>query len=256
MYFSYFGFSIGFGFLMLLAFGILHWLQIPSGNLVDWLIGIASFWWLLAIVTVPWNIYFDAQEVLAEAAISQEKRITIDEKQLNYVKQVSRWGILLAIALHVISAIVLYFLAAAGISAVGYVSSGATLLLTILRPAIRAYQYIAVRLSMIRQQIKYPREDVLELRDRVGNLETNIKLIEEKLDLENPHSLVAQQQRESQETRQELNRLRALLEQLQAKNQVEHEQLSQEARSAIAQLTEDSQFLNHAREIIRFFKTA
>jgi DNA-binding transcriptional MerR regulator len=256
MYFSYLGFSIGFGFLMLLAFGILHWLQIPSGNLVDWLIGIASFWWLLVIVTVPWNIYFDAQEVIAEAAISKEKRITFDEKQLNYVKQVSRWGILLAIALHAISAIVLYILAAAGISAVGYVSSGATLLLTILRPAIRAYQYIAVRLSTIRQQIKYPREDVLELRDRVRNLETTIKQIEEKLDLNNPHSLVAQQQREWQETRQELNRLRALLEQFQAKNQVEHEQLSQEARSAIAQLTEDSQFLNHAREIIRFFKTA
>lgn len=125
-----------------------------------------------------------------------------------------------------------------------------------MRPAIRAYQYIAVRLSMIRQQIKYPREDVLELRDRVVNLETTIKQIEEKLDLENPHSLVSQQQREWQESRQELSRLRALLEQLQAKNQLEHEQLSQEARNAIAQLTEDSQFLNHAREIIRFFKTA
>jgi hypothetical protein len=256
MFLNYIGFSIFLGLLMLLVFGILQWLQIPAGNLVDWLIGVASFWWLLVIVTVPWNIYFDAQEVIAEAAISKEKKIPVNDKQLNYAKKVSRWSIRVAIALHLFSALGLYTLAAAGISAVGYLSSGATLLLTVLRPAIRAYQYIAGRLYAIRQQIKYPREDVLELRDRVNNLEINVKRVEEQLDLENPHSLVTKQQREWQETRQELSRFKALLEQMQAKNAVEHEQLSKEAKSAIAQLTEDSQFLNHVREIIRFFKTA
>ncbi len=35
-----------------------------------------------------------------------------------------------------------------------------------------------------------------------------------------------------------------------------HEQLSREAQNAIAQLNEDSQFLGHVREIIRFVKTA
>ena len=50
----------------------------------------------------------------------------------------------------------------------GYVSSGAALLLTGLRPALRAYQYIATRLSMIRQQIKYPREDVCEVSECDG----------------------------------------------------------------------------------------
>jgi hypothetical protein len=250
-YLGFIGFSIIFGALVLLAFGILQWLHIPSGNLIDWLIGIASFWWLLVIVTVPWNIYFDAQEVIAEAAISQEKNIPVDRKQVDYVKTVARGSILLAIVLHLLSGVVLYTLAATGISAVGYVSSCATLLLTALRPAIRAYQYLAVRLSMIRQQIQYPREDVVELRNRVSILESNVTIIQEKLDEE-----ANIQQQEVKITRQELARLKALLEQLQAKNQVEHEALSREAQSAIAQLTEDSQFLNHVREIIRFFKTA
>jgi hypothetical protein len=250
-YLGFIGFCVIFGALVLLAFGVLRWLHIPSGNLIDWLIGIASFWWLLVIVTVPWNIYFDAQEVIAEAAISQEKNIPVDRKQVDYVKTVARWSIRLAIALHLLSGIGLYTLAATGISAVGYVSSGATLLLTALRPAIRAYQYLAVRLSMIRQQIKYPREDVVELRDCVSNLEANVAIIREKLDTE-----ANIQQQEVKITRQELARLKALLEKLEAKNQVEHETLSQEAQNAIAQLTEDSQFLNHVREIIRFFKTA
>jgi hypothetical protein len=242
-YLGFIGFCVIFGALVLLAFGVLRWLHIPSGNLIDWLIGIASFWWLLVIVT--------AQEVIAEAAISQEKNIPVDRKQVDYVKTVSRWSIRLAIALHLLSGIGLYTLAATGISAVGYVSSGATLLLTALRPAIRAYQYLAVRLSMIRQQIEYPREDVVELRNRVSILEDNLAIIREKLDTE-----ANIQQEEVQINRQELARLKALLEKLEAKNQVEHETLSQEAQNAIAQLTEDSQFLNHVREIIRFFKTA
>ncbi|WP_158054511.1 hypothetical protein [Scytonema sp. HK-05] len=41
-----------------------------------------------------------------------------------------------------------------------------------------------------------------------------------------------------------------------ATNLTEHERLAREARGAIAQLSTDGQFLDHVREIIRFFKTA
>ena len=256
MGFKYISASISLSLLILIVGVILQWLQISVGSLVDWVIGIASFWWLLIIVTIPWNVYFDAREAIAEAAISQEKDIHIDTKQLNYVKKVSRWSILIAIALHIFSAIGLYTLAATGISAVGYVSSGATLLLTALRPVIRGYQYLATRLASIRQQIKYPREDVLELRKRVKTIEKSLKNLATQMDTQNPHSLVAKQQIEWQETRQELRHLKALIEQLEAKNAVEHEQLSRETKTAIAQLNEDSQVLNNVREIIRFFKTA
>ena len=252
----YFSLSAGFGFLVLLAFFILQWLQIPAGNLVDWVIGVASFWWLIVIVTVPWNVYFDAKEVMAEAATSQEKGITVDLKQLSYVKKVRRGSLIVAIALHLLSAVGLYELAAMGISAVGYVSAIATLLLTILRPTIRAYQYLAYRLSSIRGQIKYPREDILELRHRFSKLESILKSLEHKLDLNQPDSWITTQQRQWKTTREEVARLNALLEQFQGQNTVEHEHILREARSAIAQLTEDSQFLNQVREIIHFFKTA
>jgi hypothetical protein len=49
--------------------------------------------------------------------------------------QQRRKSLWLAIGLHILSTIGLYLLAIAGISAVGYISSGAALLLTILRPA-------------------------------------------------------------------------------------------------------------------------
>jgi hypothetical protein len=208
------------------------------------------------IVTVPWNVHFQAKEVLAEAAVSVEKGTEVDEKQLKYVGNLANRSFWVAIALHVFSAVGLYTLAATGISAVGYISSGATLLLTALRPAVRTYEYLAARLAMIRQEFTYPREDIWELRNRFSTLEETVKRLEEQLDPEEPYSWIATQQRFQVETRQELARIAASVEELRATNEVQHERLSREARQAIAQLTTDGQFLDHVREIIRFFKTA
>lgn len=257
MYFSFFISSIAsIVAVVLLAFGLLQWLHIPSGNFLDWVIGGASFWWLLVIVTVPWNIHFQAKQVLAEAEQSIEKDIPVDRKQVNYVKILARRSLWLALALHVLSAIGMYTLAVTGISAVGYISSGAALLLTILRPAIRAYEYLYARLTMISQEWKYPREDIVELRQRFSELENKVQILEDQLNPEKDYSFPATQQRFADETRKDLARMAANLEELRATNQTEHDRLSREARNAIAQLSTDGQFLDHVREIIRFFKTA
>ncbi|MFN6571639.1 hypothetical protein [Dendronalium sp. ChiSLP03b] len=257
MYFNFLISSIvGILAAVLLGFGVLQWFHIPAGNFLDWVIGGASFWWLLVIVTVPWNVHFQAKEVLAEAAQSQEKNIPVDHKQVKYVQVLAKRSLWVALALHLFSAVGLYTLAATGISAVGYISSGAALLLTILRPAIRAYEYLYARLAMIRQEWKYPREDIVELRDRFNSLEEKVRQIEEQLNPEQPYSLPATQQRFAEETRRDLARIAANLEELRATNQTEHERLAREARNAIAQLSTDGQFLDHVREIIRFFKSA
>ncbi|MEH2195065.1 MAG: hypothetical protein V7K98_20830 [Nostoc sp.] len=257
MYINFFISSIaGIVVVVLAAFGLLQWLHIPAGNFLDWVIGGASFWWLLVIVTVPWNVHFQAKEVLAEAAQSTEKGIPVDEKQVKYVTLLAKRSLWVALALHLFSAVGLYTLAVTGISTVGYISSGAALLLTILRPAIRAYEYLYARLAMIRQEWKYPREDIVELRDRFSILEQKIQSLEDQLNPEQPYSLPATQQRFAEETRRDLARIAANFEELRATNQTEHERLAREARTAIAQLSTDGQFLDHVREIIRFFKTA
>ncbi|MEB3830899.1 hypothetical protein [Phormidium sp. CCY1219] len=250
------GFTIIWVLVLLLAFGILQWLNIPTGSFLDWVIGGASFWWLLVIVTVPWNIYFQSKEVVLEAEQSREKNIPVDDKQLNYVQGVAKRSLGIALGLHLLSAIVLYALAITGISAVGYIGSGAALLLTALRPVVRAYEYIAARLMMIRKAFTYPREDVVELRDRVANLEAQLEAIQENLDQNNPDSMVAMVQRQLSANRNDLTRLAASVEELRSHNQAEHDKLAKDARNAIAQLSEDSQVLEQVREIIRFFKSA
>ncbi|MCS6943550.1 MAG: hypothetical protein NZ901_11275 [Geminocystis sp.] len=256
MMYGYLSFGCGFSFLLIVAFFVLQWFNIPVGNFVDWLIGIAIFWWLLAIVTIPWNIYFDAQDVMAEANVSRQKNISFDEKQLEYVQKVASFSIVLAIVLHLLSALGLYLLAASGVSEIGYLASGATLLLTFLRPAVRGYHYLAQRLQAIREQITHPREDVLELRNRVLFLENQLKSLVEEFNYNNEDSLVFKNEQRWQEIRNNYNQLMAKFEHFQALNKQEHENIIIESRKAVAQLSEDSKFLENVREIIRFFKGA
>ena len=250
------GFTVGLVLLMLLAFGVLEWLDLPTGNFLDWIIGLASFWWLLVIVTFPWNIYFGAKGVLAEAAASQEKGITVEEAVRQYVSKVERGALWVALGLHLVSAVVLYWLAVLGIGAIGYVSSAAAVLLTGLRPAVSAYRYLVKRLESIGKTLTYPREDVVELRSRVDKLAKEQERLAQQMDLDFPDSWCAKQQRTVDAFRHDLAVLAATYEQLKATNEQDHERISKETRSAIAQLNEDSLFLDRVREIIRFFKEA
>ncbi|MGL5081784.1 MAG: hypothetical protein ACRC8A_09885 [Microcoleaceae cyanobacterium] len=254
--FNFAGLSVGLAGLTLATFAVLKWINIPVGSFLDWIIGGAIFWWLLLIVTVPWNIHFEAKETLAAAEESKEKNINLEGRQLQYVRLIAKRSLWIAITLHLFSAIGLYALAVAGISSIGYLSSGAALLLTALRPAVRTYQYLATRLAMIRQEFIYPREDILELRGRFSTLEFQVQDLQERFNLDNPNSWVTTQDKGLEAMRQDINRLAAGLETFKATNQSEHTQLSRDAEKAIAQLSTDGQVLNNVREIIRFFKDA
>lgn len=255
-YYSYAGFGAVTGIFLLLVFAILQWLHIPSGSFIDWVIAIAIFEWLLLIVTVPWNIHFEAKEVLAQAAESTKKNIAVDREQVQYVTVLASRSLWAAVALHLFSAIALYALATTGISPIGYLSSAAALLLTLLRPAIKGYQYLAQRLTAIRSEFFHPREDIVELRSRFADLESTVRNLADKLNSDDRTSWAALQERERETIRRELTNLAASLEHLRSTNQAEHATLARNAESAIAQFSADGQFLNHVREIIRFFKEA
>ncbi len=240
-------FGLGIAVLSLIVFSLLRWLNIPSGNFIDWLVGIAAFEWLLIITTVPWNIHFEAREVLAEADRSRTVGIAVIESDLSYTRKIASGFLAVALGLHLVSTGVLYALAVFGISSVGYIGSALALLLTVLRPTIRGADYIFVRLRSVRQAVLYPREDVQALRARIESLEEHFTLQQKQL------ATHAEQLAETGET---LAAQAALQREERAENHQAHERLAREARSAISQLTTDGQFLDHVREILRFFKTA
>lgn len=109
---------------------------------------------------------------------------------------------------------------------------------------------------MIRQQFNYPREDIVEFISRFDKLQETVNQLEQQINPDDPRSLVATQQRQLEAIRNDLSRQAVAYEELKTINQAEHDRLGREAKQAIAQLSTDGQFLDHVREIIRFFKTA
>jgi hypothetical protein len=253
---AYVGYCFGLTLLTILIFAALRWLNIPSGHFIDWIIGTVTLWWLLVIVTVPWNVYFEARGVADEAAHSASIGIHLDAKQLKYVNDVSRNALIVAIALHIVSAAALFALSAAGVTAVGYIGSGAALLLTILRPSVRTYEYLWEKLLSIRHRVKYPREDVVELRERANTLERKVESLERELNPAEPHSFAANETRTREEIKVRLQTVAAEQNRLRDENEREHERLAHDAQNGIAKLSADSQFLDHVREIVKLIKSA
>ncbi|MDX2304235.1 MAG: hypothetical protein NW226_15635 [Microscillaceae bacterium] len=252
--YGFLSFTVGAIFMALISFAVLNSLQMPVGNFVDWLIGIAIFAWLMTVVTVPWNIHFEAREVLNDAEISRKKQIEFDESQLSYVRKLHRYALFAAIFLHLISALGLYWLSWAQISVVGYYGSGAALLLTFLRPSIRAYEYISTRLYYIRQEIKFPREDMHTLRIQLDGLQMKVEDLEKMLNPNEEESWLSRQEAKTKEHKHQISHLEQNLTELKAENEKEHEKIMKETRHAVAQLSEDGKFIDNLVEIIRFIK--
>ncbi len=253
---SFVGGALGLSLGVVLVFGLLRWLGMPSGQLLDWMIGLASFWWLLVVVTIPWNIHFGARQVLVDAAASRARGIAVDESQLAYARRWARLSLLGALALHLASAGGLYGLAVAGVSPIGYLGSAAALLLTGLRPAIAGYAYVSARLRAIGEAVRYPREDVLTLRSDLQSALGRLAAVEHDLAPAEPGSLAARHAAALAELQQSHDRLRLAQDELRALNAAEHARLAREAEQAVARISADGQVLDHVRELVRFFKSA
>lgn len=167
--------------LVLILFGVYSLVGIPVGTFLDWLIGIIAIMWLFLIVTVPWNAHFKAREILDEAEISKRKNILVIESSLDFAKRIAKRSLWIAIGLHAISAITLYILALLNITPIGYVGAIVAALLAFFRPSVRIYEYIQTRLASIREEFRYPRQDINELLADIQDLKSSVKEINSTL---------------------------------------------------------------------------
>ncbi|MES2731007.1 MAG: hypothetical protein V4714_04635 [Bacteroidota bacterium] len=242
--------------LVLAAFTVLKQLQIPAGALVDWVIGISIFWWLSAVVTIPWNMHYTAKSILTDASISATKGIAVNQEHVLYAGKLAKRFFWLAIVLHICTAVGLYFLAYFQITAIGYWASVAALLLTFLRPLQQAYEHLVHRLSAMAHQVRYPRDDVYELDRKVTELQGNMNWVTGLLDATKEDSWASKQEKAHTKVLDSLEKLTNAMDDFRILNKREHELLARKSEEEMARLSEDAQFLNQVRDIIQFFKKA
>lgn len=242
--------------LTLLVFSILHWTDLPIGSFWDWVIGLASFWWLMLITTVPWNLHFKAKEILSDARESEETGITVEGIDIQYAQKISKTYLYVALFLHLASGVGLYSLAVNGISVIGYIGAVLALLLTALRPSVRLYEYLNYRLTQIGSRIKYPREDILVIKQKLEAFQQKFNSLGEKLDEENPTSWASRKVLHIDALQEETRTLRREFERLHTQTHAQSQEILKQTEQKIALLSEDAQFLNQARQLVRFIKEA
>ena len=247
-------FSIGIT--TLIIFGVVRWMGIDPGQIKDWIVGFFIFWWLVVVVTLPWNLYFSAKGLLANSERAIKNGRPIKDSELVYLKRWAKFSIILAIGLHLVTALVLTYLQYSGFSSLGYIGASAAILLMGFRPAVRAYDYLMSRLRNIGREIDYPADNVETLLDKCEQLEQKLRLINEQLNLEEQSSWAANLVSQVSAQAAEQEQLRIQLEDFRRTNNEEHRILARDAESAAAQVAEDGKVLNHVREIVRFFKEA
>ncbi len=249
----------GMLWLLLVAAGLwmlAQWLQLPLIPNADAAIGVITLVWLFFLVTVPWNMYFQAQQILYDAQISRSRGIAVDETALAYAARWARIALWIAIGLHVVTALALCLMAISGIGFIGWFGAGAAILLTLLRPGLRAYAHIRNRLSQIGNELAVPREDAFELRRRLAQTEDHVRELMVQLDSTHEGSL-------AQQTLQRLHALEQRATEAADRHNdfAEHMRLElirveRDAKNTVAQVLGDAAVVGHVRELVRFFKQA
>ncbi len=238
--------------ILVLIYGTGAYLQFNMGKPIDWVVGVAAFFWLLSVVTIPWNMHFRAREVLADADVSAATGIAVSQEDRAYAQSIAKRYLMVALVLHIISALAFYLLAWLEVSGLGYWASAAALLLTLLRPLIRLHEFIMYKLENIRGKIHYPREDVNILRSKVDEIHHLVQ----RFDASQNDSEYSQLLHRIERIEKRIEKQQTAINNERQDNQQAHEQLKRGAEEAIGKLSEDARFLNQVRELLRFIKQA
>jgi hypothetical protein len=168
-----------------LAALLIAWLGHLAGVSLNTVLSIAAvaaaLAWLIVLVAVPWNLYFGARRVVMEMAVSRGRGIHIPPDQEAEAHTIARRMLWFALGGHVITAAVVGVIAYVSGATIGYYVTAAYLFSATIRPAAAYFAHLRERIRTLSRESLHPREDVTELRERVGGLVKIAKRLEEEM---------------------------------------------------------------------------
>jgi len=208
---------------------------IRGGNVLDWVMGGLCLLWLIVILKVPWDLYFQAAQVSFEIQRSKERDVRIPPGREEYVRTLKPKLAWLAVGAHLFSAALV-----AGVSyitggLVGYYFAVFYLVSTIFRPAVAGYWYLYTKLSAIGEEARYPREDVVTLKQKVESSEQSTQALTEQV-----NQLRGDAQRESQIRELETKELRQRVS-----------AIGREFEATVSRLTDNQEVINGIQAFVR-----
>ncbi|GAA2446491.1 hypothetical protein GCM10010191_74430 [Actinomadura vinacea] len=127
--------------------------------------------WLVVLLTVPWNVYFQARRVIGEIRTSRERGLEAPQGREEEARRIAVRVRAAAVGAHVLSAalaaVITYFSGAV----VGYYFVGFYLVSTFFRPVHAWFVHLRERLGTMLRETRHPRDDVLAVKERLTLLE-------------------------------------------------------------------------------------
>jgi hypothetical protein len=137
--------------------------------------------WLIVVLTVPWSLYFQARALQAEIRESVERGLEVPEGRAEEAARYASRLLRAAIGAHVVSAAVIAVIAFFSGREVGYWFAGFYLVSTLFRPSQAYFAHLRTRLRAMMQEVKFPREDVLDLKRRLDAAEAQDTALRERI---------------------------------------------------------------------------
>ena len=138
-------------------------LHVPLALLATVAAAIACLAWLVVIVVLPWNLYFQARHLTSELQRSRARGIVVSPAQEAAAVQVARRMWRVSVGLHLASAALLALGSWLSQEPLGSTFAALFLLSTLFRPAVEYYRAVRRQLGDVLHETKYPREDVVKL---------------------------------------------------------------------------------------------
>jgi hypothetical protein len=214
--------------------------SVATGRPLDWVMGGLCLLWLILILKAPWDLYFQAQRVAFEIQRSKERNIPIVAEREEYIRALRRRLGWLAVGAHVVSAALVAAITYYAQGKVGYFFTAFYLVSTVFRPAVAGYVYLWRKLTAIGEEVKYPREDIVEVREKLQWQEDAIR------------ALTSQMEQCREELQQELQRREAETYEL---RQTTHA-LSREFERTVSRLTDTQEVIKGIQAFVRLVSQA
>jgi hypothetical protein len=206
---------------------------------------------LLGMITLPWNLYFEVQGLLEDQGNAGERGTEIKEKDRVDARRLAKRLFILCMALHFGTAIGVTIYTQYSPNPMGYFFAGAFALSATFRPLASFYKFQMARLRVLRGELRFPRDDIVLLKNRVDKLEPQLKDQEHDLrQLDSSHTTF------SESSQRRLNGLEEQLTKNARHFDDQIEKISGEFERSIERLTEDKELLRGIKAFLKLVKTS
>ncbi|MCP4697226.1 MAG: hypothetical protein GY862_10295 [Gammaproteobacteria bacterium] len=244
------GFMFFVAFLILVLMAVLYFGWAGGADLLTFGMGFIGLAGLILILKLPWDLYFEARNLLSEQRESIRKNISFPKEDHQYTQKTAKKLLVICLGLHVLATIVISLATYFSDGYLGYYFAGFFLLSTGFRPLSAYYSHQKARFAALRARCKVPREDAINFAVRIKALEKSHKELEKTIE-----AGAKETQKSFQKTQADLDQLHATIIRLNREYQEKADRVCDEFTRTVDKLSEDKELLLGLRAFIKMIKT-